>query len=1228
MSAVLSAIFKGTDEISSVFERMAASGTQAVDQWESASAAASSAFEQAATGAQSAAKAMDEAASSTDHWTSAVGSYDKAAMEAIYSTEELVELGYKTEDALTEQAKAAEDSASALEKGLRVTEDFKATTAELEAELEQLQNAYIGTALQYGKNSDEAKALQKEIGELSKIVDQNKKEFSDLEKEAGKAGDSMEDSLKAVQSALAAAGIAKLVNEITEAVVEMANEFSDASAVVAKATGATGEALDDLNKSMMNVYATAKTDDLSSVAGAVGEINTRLGLQGPELDHVTSLFMDYSQITGSEVVGAVQNVTKVMKNWNVDIADTESLLDKLSAAGQMSGISVDQLSNMVVQNKATLQQLGYGLDESIALLAMFEYEGLNASSIMMGFRSAVTNFSNDGKDASIAMQDIIEQIGSMASESEATALAIETFGSRAGAELAFAIRNGKFEIQDWINAIGSADGTLSKTADAATTLEEKWQKASNSINTAFSSVVSPAVDGVSSAFAGIVEKIGGFLQQHPALTTALSILAGVLVAVTTAIGALLAVFAIKMAILPILTGEVTVFGVALNTAIWPITLIVAGIAALVAIAAVLINTLGGVNDETEGMTATTRAQYYELQDLNAEYEAACEQYGETSEEALRLKYQVDDLSNAFESNRQTLEEFNAEVSELCESTHKLTDDFNSALTEIKGNEAGALALIQKYEDLATKANRTGAEQQALEAVTKSLTQSYPELTAQLDSATLSVDEYINAMRRSAQQQAEQQRQEQAQQTYVDALQKRAELTEELEKAQANYNAELEAHGMVWDETMQTYSNGWYTADSPWASWTTDLDDYKTALDDLTAAQAENEATIAQIEEGWAAIAEAESAAADETMTWEEAAATAYENVRTRVEELCAAYDEAYEAAVTSFEGQFGLFDQASTESEEYMNATVANAQAALDSQLAYWETYGANVETLKNTSAEDLGITQENYDALMAYAQDGSEQAAGFAASMAEAINAGDTEAIATLANTVGAVTSAQQEIAAATADWKTNFTAEMDAIEQEMQSTIDGMNLSTEAAASASATITSYADSIRAGKSGAVAAAQEVAAAVSAALAKASANINVNVSSSGSGRGYASGTESAVPGVALVGEEGPELVYFNGGEQVFTADETNQILARSIDHHVTVSTDDTGEATPSEREVTYTAAEEKRITLDINGSGELDVTGADEETVWEIVSPRLKDAFMGIVRAEIFEEGDRAYAF
>ena len=60
----------------------------------------------------------------------------------------------------------------------------------------------------------------------------------------------------------------------------------------------------------------------------------------------------------------------------------------------------------------------------------------------------------------------------------------------------------------------------------------------------------------------------------------------------------------------------------------------------------------------------------------------------------------------------------------------------------------------------------------------------------------------------------------------------------------------------------------------------------------------------------------------------------------------------------------------------------------------------------------------------MAYAQNGSEEAAGLAASMAEAINNGDAEAVAALANTVGEVNAKQQEIAATTADWGTNFSS------------------------------------------------------------------------------------------------------------------------------------------------------------------------------------------------------------
>lgn len=145
-----------------------------------------------------------------------------------------------------------------------------------------------------------------------------------------------------------------------------------------------------------------------------------------------------------------------------------------------------------------------------------------------------------------------------------------------------------------------------------------------------------------------------------------------------------------------------------------------------------------------------------------------------------------------------------------------------------------------------------------------------------------------------------------------------------------------------------------------------------------------------------------------------------------MEKLCEAYNTAYEAAKDSFEGQFDLFDQASTKSEDYLNSNVKNAQAALDSQLNYWNTYTANIETLKGTSYQDLGITEDNYKALMSYVQDGSEQAAGLAASMVSAINSGNKDAVSKLANTLADVTAKQDAAAQATADWVTDYEGQL----------------------------------------------------------------------------------------------------------------------------------------------------------------------------------------------------------
>lgn len=55
-------------------------------------------------------------------------------------------------------------------------------------------------------------------------------------------------------------------------------------------------------------------------------------------------------------------------------------------------------------------------------------------------------------------------------------------------------------------------------------------------------------------------------------------------------------------------------------------------------------------------------------------------------------------------------------------------------------------------------------------------------------------------------------------------------------------------------------------------------------------------------------------------------------------------------------------------------------------------------------------------------------------------------------------------------------------------------------------------------------------------------------------GKGHARGTSSAAPGLKLVGEEGPELLQFRGGERVYTAAQTRHMLRRAGNRKTTTA--------------------------------------------------------------------------
>ena len=1101
--AGLIARFSLIDEMSSRLADIAERGQDMLSKWEKAGATIQTAFDDISGSSAQAVSAVDGVAYSIedirkeldamgDGWEKELDASNKARAGIIdFSTSaaSLSDTIDEYSDASGEAEKALNEFEKAQREAENAAEEFERSVSSGTTELDQLEAA-----------TDRARQAAEEFSEANNVASDSADALSQATQNASagtqQSGSSIEKSIQGMATALATAGIVDKIKDIGLAVYDLADSFSEAEKTVIAQTGATGQELDKLMESSLDVFASSSADNLNDVATSMTAVQSATGLAGDALENATNAALTLENTLGFEVSESTRAASALMKNFGLNAEEAYNII----AAGAQQGANQNgDLLDVLNEYSAQYAALGLSAEEFISSLVdgadagvfsvdkvgdavkefnirvkdgsdttaeAFEMLGMNADTM-------AARFAAGGETARTAFFEVVNALDSMTDPMEKNAAAVNLFGT-----MYEDLEAGILPVLAGIEG-GSIDtsNALSTMATEAQSLGDKWQQAGNSISTAFTSAVQPTIEDFLGGMADIVSSMGDFLNENPAVTkgiTALGIGVGVVAVGITGVS-----FATKVAI-----PAVVSFGTAFNAALGPIGWVALGLTALTAAGTALVTMLSDASDETAGMTATTRDQYYELQDLTAEYERACAESGEYSDEALELKYQVDTLSESFEANRQTVEEFTAEVDALCESTLQLSDDFDTAMGEITSQETGVLALVQRYEELSEQTNITRAQEEELAAITQKLSETYPELAEQFDSTTMSAEEYVAAMERACEAQAEQQRQAELQETYTEALQKQAQLEDEIAKAEANLNAEREARGMYYDEQMKQWTNGGYTEDSLWASWTTDLDEYNDALDELNAAQAENEATLAEIRHKWEDIAAAEEAAAGEAMSWQDAVSTAYEGVRSRIEELCTAYDEAYQAALESFEGQFGLFDEASTSSEEYLNATVANAQAAMDSQLAYWDTYLSNTETLKATSAEDLGITQQNYEALMAYAQSGSEEAAGLAQSMVDAINSGNEEAVAQLANTVGEVQAKQQEASAAVADWQTSFSETLGSLELEMQTAVEGMDLSAEAQASAEATISAYVEQIRSSGGEASAAAESVAQQIETALA------------------------------------------------------------------------------------------------------------------------------------------------
>lgn len=258
------------------------------------------------------------------------------------------------------------------------------------------------------------------------------------------------------------------------ALLKIGDDFNEANKTIRIGTGATGEALEGLQDNFKNIAKTVP-DAIGDTALAIADLNTRLGLSGEPLEVMTKQALDLARITGGDLANQIKGTARVIGDWGIATEKQVLVNDKLFRASQFSGVAIEELQNKVVQFGAPLRQLGFSMEDSIALFSKFGKEGVNAETVMAGVRQAVSKFAREGKNLPDAFSEAVESIGSMEDASRATSKAIEIFGARAGPDMAAAIREGKFELGDYMDAIENGADTVSGLADETLNWKDQLQ---------------------------------------------------------------------------------------------------------------------------------------------------------------------------------------------------------------------------------------------------------------------------------------------------------------------------------------------------------------------------------------------------------------------------------------------------------------------------------------------------------------------------------------------------------------------------------------------------------------------------------------------------------------------------------------------------------------------------------------------------------------------------------
>lgn len=854
---------------------------------------------------------------------------------------DLDETSKKSGKQWADYADELEKSETALEALKRKSGDTSAEQAKLEStiaqvrtKMEQLETSTGGAAKQAGELLQQNKQLNTayadnkarlaaasrgvqdwqsklnsakiELNGLSDKIEQNNKYLREAEesadncatsidkygkevKEAGKSSEEFADGadkskqgIEQLAAALAAAGVAKTVKEITDELLECAGAAAGFETALAKLSTLIDTSVYPMEDIKVQLV------ELSNETGVSVSALTEAAYQARS-----------AGVDAANVISFVSTATKTSVAGFTDSATAVDVLTTALNAYKLEGTEAERVASMLVrtqdEGKTSVGQLAQNMGRIIPVAAAYNVSlgnlttsyalltknGMNTAIATTNLTAMLTELAKDGSDVSKILReetgqsfselmDLGQTLGGVMEilaasvDGDATAFS-NLWSSSTASQAALSLLNSGAEeynrtLSVMENSSGAVDRNFQTMADTAEFAQQRMTNAAENLRIAVGDQLNPALENLYEAGANAFTWATDFVEKNPWIVSAIT---GITVALGTLVAGMTAA---------------TVGAGALKAALdllkaHPLVLVAAAAAGLAAAVAALKMPLDDASESAGEFSQALRESKEAYEDLIASIE---KEQANTAAQARSLK----DLLAVEEKSAAQKDQIRKRVDKLNEAMPDLTLAYDEATDSILNMDDGLEMTIEDIEAMIERAAGLETYNAQLERVNE-LQDKQEEIRAQLKDAT-------------------------------------EQLTAAEEKAAQMGDANAE------DREVQSFV----------------VAKLKRNVEELTAAQEANAAELAELEAATDAYADRQAKAASDT----ESFSAAVRRLETAQANLQAAYDESRQKALDSLNTQMGLFEQMDGKAKtsidnliktlqgqvEYMDNYATNIQKALE----------------------------------------------------------------------------------------------------------------------------------------------------------------------------------------------------------------------------------------------------------------------------------------------------------